>query len=217
MTNSNTQIYYEIYLYDPERTPAILEAYSNYLTNPEVDLNSSVEIQVAPGFSLIFLGYNGHTNRPVIFNEFYAIPTRSTFFPPTNGTFNDVVFGVDGNATSPGSTYSITFSHKLINANFLLESYQAYRNLSATLPPGLTFYYVPQGITPNLVTQGKARNGGNVLGLTATPQICTCFYPRPLLNTLRFIRNSRLKLKLYTRGQYLHRLQRHQQHANCPS
>jgi len=33
-------------------------------------------------------------------------------------------------------------------------------------------YFAPQGFTSELVKAGRARNGGNVLGLTDVPQFC---------------------------------------------
>ena len=172
MTNTFTNIYYEIYLYAPNSTAALIDAYGNYLSDPATDVNSNVELEIAANFTLAFYGYNAHTNRPKVFDPFYKIPTASTFFPPTNGTVNDIVFGVDGNATAVGSTYGSTFSHKVPNGKFMQESYQTYLGLKAKLPRGMNFYYIPQGITPNLVKEGNARNGGNLLGLTATPQAC---------------------------------------------
>ncbi|KAL8826048.1 MAG: hypothetical protein Q9191_004034, partial [Dirinaria sp. TL-2023a] len=170
MTNTFTNIYYEIYLYAPSSTAALIDAYANYLSDPNTDVNSNVELEIAANFTLAFYGYNAHTNRPKVFDPFYKIPTTSTFFPPTNGTVNDIVFGVDGNAKPVGSTYGSTFSHRVSNGKFMQESYQTYLGLKAKLPQGMNFYYIPQGITPNLVKEGKARNGGNLLGLSATPQ-----------------------------------------------
>ena len=172
MTNSFMNIYYEIYLYTPANTPALIEAYGNYLADPNTDVNSNVELEIRANFSLAFYGYNAHANKPAVFNSFYKIPTSSTFFPPTNGTVNDVVFGVDGNAVAVGSTYESTFSHKVTGGGFMLESYQVFLDLNANLLPGMNFYYIPQGITPNLVSEGKARNGGNMLNIASTPQAC---------------------------------------------
>ena len=173
MTNSFMDIYYEIYLYKPTETPALIEAYGNYLADPNTDVNSSVEVEITANFSLAFLGYNAHANKPAVFDPFYKIPISSTFFPATNGTVSDVIFGVDGSAVSPGSTYESTFSHKVTGGAFMLESYQTFLDFNKKLPPGMTFYYIPQGITPNLVAAGKARNGGNSLNIAPTPQACT--------------------------------------------
>ena len=172
MTSTSTDIYYEIYLYAPNSTTALIEAYGNYLSNPATDANSIVELDITANYTLVFYGYNAHTNRPKVFEPFYKIPTQSTFFPPTNGTVNDIVFGFDGRATSVGSTYGSTFSHKVPDGKFMLESYQTYLSMKAKLPSGMNFYYVPQGVTPNLISQGKARNGGNIMNIAATPQAC---------------------------------------------
>ena len=165
-------IYYEIYTYDAENTPAVIQAYGNYLANPNFDSNSNVEIDVTTTYSLAFLGYNGRTNKPAIFDEFYKIPIKSTIFPPTNGTVNDIVFGVDGNAVSVGSTYESTFSHKITDPAFMLKSYQIFLEFNKRLLPNMTFYYIPQGLTPSSVFAGQARNGGNMLNLASVSQAC---------------------------------------------
>lgn len=177
MTNNFTEIYYEIYLYTPANTPALIQAYGNYLANENSDINSNVEIDVTANYSLAFLGYNAHTNKPAVFDAFYQIPAMSTVFPPTNGTPNDVIFGVDGNATPTGSTYGSTFSHRVTDGAFMLESYQTFLDLNARLPPSMHFNYIPQGITPNLVSEGNSRNGGNMLNIAPTPQACMLQFP----------------------------------------
>lgn len=182
LTNANTDICYEIYFYTPENTPALLRAYATYLVN-STDTHSDVQIELRANYSFGFYGYNTHAERPAAFEEFYQIPTQSTFFPPTNGTFNDVIFGVDGNETSIGSTYGGTFSHRVLDADFLLDSYQAFNDLGAQVPSNAVFTYVPQGVTPNLVEQGRSQDGGSLLNLVATPQVCSIPQltpPRPL-------------------------------------
>lgn len=172
MTNDYTNIYFEIYLYSPANTPALIEAYGNYLADPNTDTNSNVELDITPTYALAFLGYNGHTNKPAVFDPFYKIPTKSTFFKPTNGTVNDVIFGVDGNAVSVGNTYESTYTHKIIDGKFLVDGYNIYLDYNKKLRPNMTFHYIPQGITPNFVAAGKARNGGNLLNIEPTPQAC---------------------------------------------
>lgn len=170
-------IYIEIYLYNQTNTPALLTAYANYLSKPNVDPLSQVAVQVTPKFTLGFYGYIGKANRPAIFNEFYKIPVTTTFSPPTNGTFTDLIFGFYGNAVSPGSSYSASLSHKVVSPQFFQDSYQEYLALSANLPPTVSFNYEPQGVTPNLIAAGRAANpGGNLLGLESTPQTWVDIY-----------------------------------------
>ncbi|RMZ77831.1 hypothetical protein DV737_g4176, partial [Chaetothyriales sp. CBS 132003] len=170
-TNEYTKVYFEIYLYSPSNTSAVLQAYANYMANPNTDVNTNVEIQVTANFTLVFLGYNGWTNKSVDFEPFYTIPPLATYFPPTNGTINDVVFGVSGNAKSVGSTYDASLAHEVGNGSLLLDSYQIFLDLNQNLPSGMYFSYAPQGISPNLVNYGKLKNGGNLLNLQAVPQI----------------------------------------------
>ena len=172
MTNLFIDIYFEIYTYNAENTPAVIQAYGNYLANPNFDSNSNVEIDVTTTYSLAFLGYNARANKPAIFDEFYQIPINTTIFPPTNGTVNDVVFGVDGNAVSVGSTYESTFSHKITDPAFMLKSYQIFLEFNRRLLPNMTFHYIPQGLTPSSVSAGQARNGGNMLNLASVSQAC---------------------------------------------
>jgi hypothetical protein len=171
-TNTGVDIYYEINLYSTANTPAILEAYANYLQ--DADINSNVEIQINSGYTLVFYGYLGHTSRPTTFDAFTDIPVQSTVFPPTNGSLNDVLFGIGAAGLSDaGITYSGTFSFRVTDPSFLVDTFQVYLDVAASLPSGVEFSYVPQGIIPNLVTQGQSQNGGNLLGLEATPQVCT--------------------------------------------
>ncbi len=61
----------------------------------------------------------------------------------------------------------------------MLESYDLYVNLSVNLPADMKFEYVPQGIRAGLVQAGRALNGGNLLGLSETPQACELLIPIP--------------------------------------
>lgn len=72
-----------------------------------------------------------------------------------------------------------SFSHKVNDANIMLASYDLIRNYSTTLPSTMYLTYVPQGILPNMVSVGNALNGGNLLGLSETPQACELRPLRP--------------------------------------
>jgi hypothetical protein len=65
-----------------------------------------------------------------------------------------------------------SFSHKVINGDLMQYSYALMQNASAKLPPTMYLTYVPQGVLPNLVTVGNSLNGGNILGISPTPQVC---------------------------------------------
>ena len=177
MTYPYYDIYIELYLYSGANTPALLTAYANYLSHPNVDPLSQVAVQVTPNFTIGFYGYIGKANRPSIFNEFYKIPVMTTFAPPTNGTFDNLIFGFYGNATSFGSSYSAALSHKVVSPQILLDGYQTYLDLSKGLPSTVSFNWVPQGVTPNLVKAGLAANpSGNLLGIQSTPQVWNDIY-----------------------------------------
>lgn len=179
-TIPSNQVYYEIYTYSPENTPALLKAYGEFVADPDTDPASNVGIRVDSRASLAFYGYDGPKNRPAIFNKFYSIPVTSTIFPPTNGSINDVLFRLSQTRRSTSSTYGSSFSHRLTNTSFLAESYEVYRDLVPKLPPGMSLIYAPQGVYPSLVDIANSKNGGNILNLVATPQNCECcssFYP----------------------------------------
>lgn len=181
-TNTGTNIYYEINTYTVANTPAVLAAYATYLL--DADINSNVEIQINPGYTLVFYGYLGHVSTPAAFDPFSGIPVASTLYPPTNGSLSELLLTIGGaGLTSEGVSYSGTFTFKVTGPTFLQDTYSAYLKAAASLPSGAVLSYVPQGVIPNLVTRGKSQNGGNLLGLDATPQIC--MYPLLLTSPSR--------------------------------
>jgi hypothetical protein len=194
-TNPGVDIYYEIKTYTAANTPAVLAAYATYLL--DADINSNVEIQVNPSYTLVFYGYLGHVSAPTDFDSFSDIPVASTIYPPTNGSLTELLLTIGSTGlTSEGVSYSGTFSFKVTGSTFLQDTYSTYLEAAASLPSGAVLSYVPQGVIPNLVTQGKSQNGGNLLGLEATPQIC--MYPLLLIS----IRETYLT-KVSYRGEYL--------------
>ncbi|CAG8908832.1 unnamed protein product [Penicillium egyptiacum] len=169
-TNSGIDIYYEIKMYTAANTPAVLAAYGTYLLN--ADINSNVEIQINPSYTLVFYGYLGHVSAPTDFDPFSDIPVASTMYPPTNGSLTELLLTISSaGLTSAGVSYSGTFSFKVTDSTFLQDTYSTYLEAAASLPSGAVLSYVPQGVIPNVVTQGKSQNGGNLLGLEATPQV----------------------------------------------
>ena len=80
------------------------------------------------------------------------------------------IFGI--NVIAPSREVGSALSHTMTSADFLLETYQVYLDTLATIPPNTILTYVPQGISAGLVRAGLARNGGNLLGLSETPQNC---------------------------------------------
>ncbi|KAL9618591.1 MAG: hypothetical protein Q9160_006702 [Pyrenula sp. 1 TL-2023] len=173
LTNSYNNIYYEIYLYAPSSTPALLTAYANYLTSPTLDPKSQVSVQVQPTYTLLFLGYIGQpASRPSIFSEFHALPPQTTIAAPTNSTIPALLeFNGAGNPAGT-STYTSAFSHKVTSPDFFLASYATYLSILETVPQGITFTYQPQGVTPNLVDAADAASPGvpNLLNIERTPQ-----------------------------------------------
>nr|A0A2P1DP98.1 RecName: Full=FAD-dependent monooxygenase macF; AltName: Full=Macrophorins biosynthesis cluster protein F; Flags: Precursor [Penicillium terrestre]AVK70106.1 MacF [Penicillium terrestre]QBC75442.1 MacF [Penicillium terrestre] len=169
-TNTGVDIYYEIKTYTTANTPAVLAAYATYLL--DADINSNVEIQINPSYTLVFYGYLGHVSAPTDFDPFSDIPVASTMYPPTNGSLTELLLSIGSTGlTSEGVSYSGTFSFKVTGSTFLQDTYSTYLEAAASLPTGAVLSYVPQGVIPNLVTQGKSQNGGNLLGLDATPQV----------------------------------------------
>lgn len=149
----------------------MLAAYADYLQ--DADINSNVEVQINPTYTLVFYGYLGHVSTPTAFDLFTDIPAASTLYPPTNGSLTELLLGFgDAGLTDDGISHSGTFSHKVTDSKFLKESYEVYQKAVASLPSGAVLSYVPQGVIPNLVTKGESQNGGNLLGLEATPQVC---------------------------------------------
>ncbi|KAI2837082.1 CAZyme family AA7 [Aspergillus niger] len=170
-TNTGIDVWFEVKNYTRAETPALLAAYATYLQN--ADVRSNVEIQANPAYTVVLYGYLDHVSAPSAFNAFSTVPSVSTVYPPTNASLNEVLLEI-GTAGVTGSswTYTVSFSFKVTNPDFLQESYKTYLEAAASLlPSGVLLEYVPQGIIPNLVTKGQAQNGGNLLGLEATPQV----------------------------------------------
>lgn len=166
-------IYYEIYLYAPSDTPAVLQAFAKWTM--DADIKSNVEIQIQNKVTLVFLGYSEHTNKPATFNDFYKLTPIQTMFGPTNGSVVSLTNSPVASRPPPGISYSSVFSHEVKDSKFLLEQYALYLNLSANLPDGMTMSFNPQAIIPNLVKENNARNGGNILNLSPVPQMCRSF------------------------------------------
>ncbi|EKV11537.1 Magnesium transporter MRS2/LPE10 [Penicillium digitatum] len=169
-TNTGIDVYYELSTYTVANTPAVLEAYAKYLLDG--DINSNVEIQINPTYTLVFYGYLGHVTTPATFDPFSGIPVASALYPPTNGSLSELLLMIGSTGlTSKGVSYGGTFTFKVTGPKFLQDTFSAYLEAAASLPPGAGLSYVPQGIMPNLVTRGNLQNGGNLLGLEATTQM----------------------------------------------
>ncbi|KAJ5186090.1 FAD-binding type 2 [Penicillium cf. griseofulvum] len=169
-TNTGIDVFYQINTYTVANTPAVFAAYATYLL--DADINSNIEIQANPNLTLVFFGYLGHVSKPTAFDRFSNIPVASTMYPPTNGSLSDLLLTIgSAGLISEGVSYGGTFTFKVTGPTFLRETYSTYLEAAASLPSGAVLSYVPQGVIPNLVTQGKSQNGGNLLGLEATPQL----------------------------------------------
>ncbi|KXG51728.1 FAD-binding, type 2 [Penicillium griseofulvum] len=169
-TNTGIDVLYHINTYTIANTPAVFAAYATYLL--DADINSNIEIQANPNFTLVFFGYLGHVSTPAAFDRFSDIPVASTMYPPTNGSLSDLLLTIgSAGLTSEGVSYGGTFTFKVTGPTFLQDTYSNYLEAAASLTSGVVLSYVPQGVIPNLVTQGKSQNGGNLLGLEATPQL----------------------------------------------
>ncbi|KAH7014660.1 hypothetical protein B0J12DRAFT_611307 [Macrophomina phaseolina] len=178
MTSDVVDINYEVSLYSPNSTKAVLEAYIDFLhENNNGTGDSSVQIEVTQNYTLIFFGHVGHVNSTPEFEPFRSIPVLKTFIAPTNGTVNSLLFatagqsGQAGSSESPGSYYGTSLSHKIPDANVTLEAYYAYLAAANTLEAGMAMIFAPQGFTAGTVRAGKERNGGNLLGLYEGPQM----------------------------------------------
>lgn len=102
-TQTDINTYYEVYEYSTDETPALLQAYGDYLADNTTDPKTSVEINIVSGYSAAFFGYLTSTKEPADFFRFRSIPTTATLVPPTNGSIDSVIFGVGGAATTLGS------------------------------------------------------------------------------------------------------------------
>ena len=118
MTSDVVDINYEVSLYAPNNTKAILTAYTDFLhrTN-DGNGDASVQIEVTQNYTLIFFGHVGHVSSSPEFEPFRSIPVLKTFIPPTNGTVGSLLTatagqsGQGGSSESPGSYVCIATSN----------------------------------------------------------------------------------------------------------
>jgi hypothetical protein len=68
--------------------------------------------------------------------------------------------------------YGTALSHTIPDAKLTLQAYDTYLALTQTLEKGVQMVFAPQGFTAGVVKAGKARNGGNSMGLYEGPQVC---------------------------------------------
>ena len=189
VTVATTDTTFGLFFYSPNNTEAVLRAYTDYLiSNP--DSQTNVELAITRNSTLAFMGKVGHTGDLSAFKAFDAIPKLNTAIPFTNGSINDITIGIGGQDRSIGrlafysaqlmhqltlcanSSYGSVFSHKVLDANFFIDSYRTYLKAVATMPAGASLTYSPQGITKSLVEAGRSKFGGNILGLSDEPQAC---------------------------------------------
>ncbi|KAJ4348483.1 uncharacterized protein N0V89_009858 [Didymosphaeria variabile] len=177
MTSNIVDINYEVSLYAPNSTRAILKAYVDFLHEVEGGTgDASIQLEMTPDHTLVFYGHVGHVSSAPEFAPFRSIPVMTPFIPPTNGTVAQLLFAAEGssgqgpNGASPGSYYGTSVAQKVPDANLTLEAYNEYLAAASILEPGMRLVFSPQGFTSGLVRSGRARNGGNVMGLFEGPQ-----------------------------------------------
>ncbi|KAL1602685.1 hypothetical protein SLS60_006105 [Paraconiothyrium brasiliense] len=177
MTSDIVDINYEVSLYAPNATRAILKAYVDFLHEVEGGTgDASIQLEMTPDHTLVFFGHVGHVSSAPEFAPFRSIPVMTHFIPPTNGTVAQLLFAAEGssgqgpNGASPGSYYGTSVAQKVPDANLTLEAYDEYLAASSILETGMRLVFSPQGFTSGLVKAGRARNGGNSMGLFEGPQ-----------------------------------------------
>jgi len=107
MTTDVVDINYEVALYAPNNTKAILTAYVNFLNeNNGGSGDANVQIEVTQNYTLIFYGHVGHVPSAPESKPFRSIPILKTFIPPTNGTVTSLLFATEGQSGQAGSSDS---------------------------------------------------------------------------------------------------------------
>jgi hypothetical protein len=107
MTSDIVDIHYEVSLYSPNFTKAILIAYIDFLhANNNSTGEASVKIQVTQNYTLIFFGHIGHVGPTPEFQPFRSIPVLKSFIAPTNSTVNSLLSATEGQSGQAGSSGS---------------------------------------------------------------------------------------------------------------
>lgn len=129
MTSDVVDINYEVSLYSPNSTKAVLKAYIDFLhENNNGTGDASVQIEVTQNYTLIFFGHVGHVSSTPEFQPFRSIPVLKTFIAPTNGTVSSLLFatagqsGQAGSSESPGSYVAFRLPFKPFFAHFRADT-----------------------------------------------------------------------------------------------
>lgn len=164
------EIYFEARAYAPNQTDEFLHAFAAYQETGQLDTLSSITVQMQENASYALLQYSKPTTHPPVFDAFYNISEFTQFYPPTNGTFSDLMAVANAAFSSDATVrmYGETFSHK-VDADFMVEAHDIFARETAQLPAGVSSIWVPTAIPANVAEHGQQR-GGNLLGVEEVAQ-----------------------------------------------
>lgn len=93
-TVDNSQVYYEVILYDPSQNRALLAAVVEYAKAAEKDDKASLVLSMTNDLGLVILLYNSPVKRPNVFSVFYAIPSTQNLLNSTIASWSDAYAAV---------------------------------------------------------------------------------------------------------------------------
>ncbi|KAF3067391.1 Bifunctional solanapyrone synthase [Daldinia childiae] len=165
-TVENGQIWFEGLLFDPSQHERLLQVTVDFAAAAEDDADASATYNLGPTGGAVYLGYNGLTERPEIFSDFYDIPHQS-IINSTLGTWVDFHDAVS--ALNPFGSLRIAISDydRKWDLKTLLDHYERYQTVSNDVQTRLnaTLYFAPQIFGKSAVAVTSAQ-GGSPLGLS---------------------------------------------------
>ncbi|KAL8787619.1 MAG: hypothetical protein Q9195_007707 [Heterodermia aff. obscurata] len=170
-TVENSQVYYEVILFDPSQNRALLAAIVEYAEIAEKDDRAFLVLSLTTNLGLVILIYDSPVKRLNVFSMFYGIPSTHNLLNSTIASWSDAYAAV-GSFTSlaPAREMIGAVSYEFDNTT-LQESYSSFKNLSTQVQTEFngSMSFVIQTITRSAV-QKSALKGGNHLGLKEVTQ-----------------------------------------------
>ncbi|KAM7205914.1 hypothetical protein V8F33_000744 [Rhypophila sp. PSN 637] len=148
-----------------------LAEYQLSATGQKADPHSRIDLTITKTAVNVLLLHTKPVASPVpAFQPFYSIGPFTPLAPSTNATLTTLLFL--SKQAFPNEHIRVqggTFTHT-VNADFMVQAYNIFLAETANLPTGATATWAPIAM-PASVASFASQNGGNLLGLSAVPQV----------------------------------------------
>ncbi|KAM7183945.1 hypothetical protein V8F20_012422 [Naviculisporaceae sp. PSN 640] len=167
-------ITFEARAYSVNQSVAAIRALADYQLSPtgqRADPYSRIDLTITKSAVNVLLLHTKPVASPVpAFQPIYKLSPFTPLAPATNASLSTLLFL--SKQAFPNEHIRVqggTFTHT-VDANFMVQAYNIFLAETANLPTGATATWVPVAI-PATVASFAALNGGNLLGLSAVPQV----------------------------------------------